>query len=43
MPLLSIKAAVYTTNQPIIDELDYDTTLETSRFESFVKRLNSDQ
>jgi len=43
MPLPSIEAAVYVTNQLIIDELDYDTTLETSRFESFVRGLNSNQ
>ena len=39
----SIEAAVYTTNRLIIDELDYDTNMETSRFESFVKVLNSNQ
>jgi len=43
MPLPSIEAAVYATNRLIIDELDYDTALETSRFESFVRGLNSDQ
>jgi len=43
MPLPSVEAAMYATNRLIIDELDYDTTMETSRFESLVKGLNSDQ
>ena len=43
MPLPSIEAAVYGTNRLIINELDYDTTMETSRFESLVRGLNSDQ
>jgi len=43
MPLPSIKDAVYAINRSIIDELDYDTTIETSRFESFVRGLNLDQ
>ena len=43
MPLSSIEAAVYATNRLIIDELDFDTTLETSKFESFIRDLNSDQ
>jgi len=43
MPVPSIEAAVYATNRLIINELDYDTTLKTSRFESFVRGLNSDQ
>ena len=43
MPLPSIEAAMYATNRLIIDELDYDTTMETSRFESLVRGLNSDQ
>jgi len=40
MPLPSIEATVFATNQLIIDELDYDTTMETSRFESLVRGLN---
>ena len=43
MSLPSIKVAIYATNRLIIDELDYETALETSRFEIFVKGLNSDQ
>jgi len=43
MQLPSIKAVVYATNQLLINELDYDTNLETSRFESFVIGLNSDK
>jgi len=43
MPLPSIEAPVHATNQLIINELDYDTALETSRFESVVRGLNSDQ
>jgi len=43
MPLSSIEAAAYATNRFIIDELDYDTPMETSRFESLVRGLNSDQ
>ena len=43
MPLPSVEAAIHATNRLIIDELDYDTNLETSRFESFVRGLNSDQ
>jgi len=43
MPLSSIEAAIYVTNRLIIDQLDYDTNLETSRFESFIRGLNSDQ
>ena len=37
MPPPSIEAPVYATNRLIIDELDYDTNLETSIFEGFVK------
>jgi len=42
MPLPSVEAAMHATNRLIIDELDYNTNLETSRFESFVRGLNSD-
>ena len=40
MPLPFIEAAVYAINRLIIDD---DTNLETLRFESFVRGLNSDQ
>ena len=43
MPLPSIEVAVHATNWLIIDELDYDTNLTTSRFESLVRGLNSYQ
>jgi len=43
MPLPSSEAVMYATNRLIIDEIDYDTPMETSRFESLVRELNSDQ
>ena len=43
MSFPSIEVVVHVTNRLIIDELDYDTNLETSRFESFIRGLNSDQ
>ena len=43
MSLPSIEAVVYVTNRLIIDELAYDTNMETSRFEVFVRGLNLDQ
>ena len=43
MSLPSVEAAMHATNRLIIDELDYNTNLETLRFESFVRGLNSDQ
>jgi len=42
MLLLSIEAVVHPTNSLIINELDYDTNIERSTFESLVKGLNSD-
>jgi len=41
MPLSSIEVAFHATNRLIIDELNYDTPMETSRFEIFFKGLNS--
>jgi len=41
MSLPSIQATVYARNRLIIDELDYDTNLEISKFESLVRGLSS--
>jgi len=41
MSLPSIEAVVYVANRLIIDEIGYDLNMKISRFESFVRRLNS--
>ena len=43
MPIPSIQAGFHTTNRLILDELVYDASQESSRFERLVIGLNSNQ